>query len=292
MVPMPTYNNPITEIIQQRFSCRRYLAEPIPTEIQNSLRSVLADTSQGPFSTPLRFDLIAAEDGDQKSLRSLGTYGFISHPMGFVAGVMHTGNFNLEGFGYRMEQIVLAITDLGLGSCWLGGTFTKSSFARRMGLKAGESIPAILSIGLIEDEAQARQGLVRRQVAGNRRIPWQQLFFNHDFDTPLSENEAGAYAKVLEMVRLGPSASNKQPWRIVKAGDQFHLYLQRTKGYRNVFTRLAQVDDMQRIDMGIAMCHFELTAQELGLSGKWVFEDPGLKLPDDLIEYIASWVAN
>ena len=69
-------------------------------------------------------------------------------------------------------------------------------------------------------------------------------------------------------VRQGPSASNKQPWRILKSADRFHLYLQRTRGYRNVFTRMAQVDDMQRIDMGIAMCHFELTARELGLSGK------------------------
>ena len=36
---------------------------------------------------------------------------------------------------------------------------------------------------------------------------------------------------VLEMVRRGPSASNKQPWRVVRAGERWHLYLQRTRGY-------------------------------------------------------------
>jgi len=37
------------------------------------------------------------------------------------------------------------------------------------------------------------------------------------------------------------------------------------------------------------MCHFELAANELGLSGEWVFEDHGLVLPDDLTEYVVTW---
>ncbi|MBE0687725.1 MAG: nitroreductase, partial [Anaerolineaceae bacterium] len=90
--------------------------------------------------------------------------------------------------------------------------------------------------------------------------------------------------------RLGPSASNKQPWRIVQANGAFHFFIQRTKGYRNVMTRLVQIDDMQRLDIGIAMCHFELTAQELGLQGKWGIVDHGLTLADDQIEYRVSWV--
>jgi hypothetical protein len=55
-------------------------------------------------------------------------------------------------------------------------------------------------------------------------------------------------------------------------------------------TRLVQIDDMQRLDMGIAMCHFELTTRELGLKGKWGIVDHGLDLPDDQIEYSVSWV--
>lgn len=47
---------------------------------------------------------------------------------------------------------------------------------------------------------------------------------------------------------------------------------------------------MQRLDMGIAMCHFELTARELGLSGKWLNMALGIVKPDDLTEYIVSWV--
>ena len=53
---------------------------------------------------------------------------------------------------------------------------------------------------------------------------------------------------------------------------------------------------MQRLDLGIAMCHFELTAQELSLKGRWIVQEPPIEKPqevssrDNLMEYIASWV--
>ncbi len=40
---------------------------------------------------------------------------------------------------------------------------------------------------------------------------------------PLSREEAREYAEVLEMVRIGPSASKKQPWRNVTDGADLHL---------------------------------------------------------------------
>lgn len=240
----------------------------------------------------MRFDLVAADGQDGKALRSLGTYGFIQNPNGFVVGALEPGEHNLEEFGYRMEEIVLAATDMGLGTCWLGGTFMKSAFARKIDLQPGDTMPAILSIGLIENEEQARSGLIRKRVAGDRRIPWERLFFDGEFGQPLDDETIGRYKTVLEMLRIGPSASNKQPWRVVKRDQDFHFYMQRTPGYRSVFTRLVQIDDMQRLDMGIAMCHFELTAMELSLPGKWVFEDPGLDLPDGLTEYVVTWGEN
>ena len=287
---MTKFTQPITDLVQQRFSCRKYRKEAIPDEIQQSLTDVIQTVKSGPFGTPMRFDLVAAGDQDGKALRSLGTYGFIQNPSGYVVGVVQQdGDYNLEEFGYRMEEIVLAATDLGLGTCWLGGTFMKSAFARKIGLHPGETMPAILATGLIENEEQARKGLIRKTVAGTRRITWERLFFDGEFGEPLDGEPLGKYQTVLEMLRIGPSASNKQPWRVVKWGQDFHFYLQRTPGYRNVLTRLVQIEDMQRLDMGIAMCHFELTARELGLQGEWVFEDPGLALPDELTEYLVSW---
>jgi nitroreductase len=290
---MTTYNQPITSIIQQRFSCRKYSKEPIPAETREQLNHLLHSITTGPFGAQMRFALVAAGNQDGKALRSLGTYGFIQDPNGFVVGALKPGEHNLEEFGYRMEEIILAATDFGLGTCWLGGTFMKSAFARKIDLKPGETIPAILSIGLIENEEQARAGLIRKRVAGgDRRIAWERMFFDGEFGKPVDGKLFGGYQTALEMLRIGPSASNKQPWRVVKQGQNFHFYMQRSPGYRSIFTRLVQIEDMQRLDMGIAMCHFELSATELGLSGKWVFEDPGLEGVDELAEYSVTWRGN
>ena len=93
-------------------------------------------------------------------------------------------------------------------------------------------------------------------------------------------------ALILEAGRLAPSTVNGQPWRILKAEGQnlFHFYLQRKRTYE----RIPGVD-LQRIDMGIAMCHFELTAQELNLRGRWEIKERGIEPVPPKMEYVVSW---
>ena len=47
--------------------------------------------------------------------------------------------------------------------------------------------------------------------------------------------------------------------------------------------------DLQRVDMGISMCHFEMTAAELGLAGQWRVEAPDIGPLPELTGYVASW---
>jgi nitroreductase len=279
----------IVEVVERRFSCRTYLDRPIEAETRETLERFLSSVEPGPFGTPTRFKLVAATPEDEGALRGLGTYGFIKGATGFILGAAGDGERNLENFGYRLEEIVLFATALGLGTCWLGGTFTRSSFAQRMGLRDGESMPAVVSVGYISKQRGLVDRIIRRQAAGTTRKPWAQLFYQGALGTPLSKGAAGVYRVPLEMVRLGPSASNKQPWRVVQQGYAWHFYMQRTRGYRDR-NQLVQVADMQRIDLGIAMSHFTLAARELGQDGRWILDEPGIERPGVLTEYTASWV--
>jgi hypothetical protein len=284
-----TYSKPITELIKARFSCRRYREEPVSEGERRQLVEFIAANSTGPFGSPTRFELITATEADRRALRGLGTYGFIRNPTGFIIGAMEEAEHNLEDFGYAMERIILFATDIGLGTCWLGGTFTKSRFAKKIGLKSGESVPAVTSTGYIA--GKPRDDLIHQWGGGARRYAWDTFFFDRRFGTPLSREAAGRYAVPLEMVRLGPSASNKHPWRIVRDGNVHHFYAQRTPGYReSIAFKLLRIADMQRLDMGIAMCHFELTAKELGLEGRWEVDEPAIEKPDGMTEYTVSWV--
>lgn len=286
------FNSPITEIIRNRFSCRTYLDVPLDESKQEQIQSFIDSLPSGPFGSHPRFALVAASEDDSSSLRGLGTYGFIQGVNAFVICAAKPDGKWLEDSGYQMEYIILYLTSLGLGTCWLGGSFTRSSFGSKISLKDDEHIPAVIAIGEFADPAKARRGLIRRYARGEDRLPWDSLFFDRDFDHPLNPVFAEADRLALEMVRLAPSASNQQPWRILRDGDSFHFFLQRTPGYReSLLKKVLGIFDLQRVDMGIALCHFALTEAELGRKGEWQEDPPPIKTSDPLMEYTASWHA-
>ncbi len=287
------FNMPITDIISDRYSCRTYAKRPLDFQDIDQINGFIESIPFGPLGNQIRFELVAATEADSKALRGLGTYGFIKDSAGFIVGAMQEGEKNLEDFGYLMELIILKATDLGLGTCWLGGTFNKSRFARNIALQDFESIPAVTSLGYIGDTPRWVDGKIREAAGSDGRLPWKKLFFDQKFNVPLNLETAQDYSQPLEMVRLGPSASNRQPWRIIRDRDICHFYLRRTRGYRtNNYAKMLNMADLQRVDMGIAMCHFELTLREMGISGSWQFANPGINTPDELIEYSISWVGN
>lgn len=287
---MSHFSQPITEIIAKRFSCRTYKEEPVQATVVMQLQEFINQLPAGPFGSKPRFKIVAASPDDPEVLRGLGTYGFINGATAFIVGASRAIGMYLEDYGYQMEEIILAATDLGLGTCWLGGSFTRSSFEQRIGIHSDEEIPAVTAMGVMEDEDAARNGFLRNQVGAQTRRGWERTFWDGKFGTPLTEAAAGAYALPLEMVRLGPSASNKQPWQVVRMGADWHFYLRRTPGYRvSAVNKTLRVTDLQRLDIGIAMCHFELTCLELGMPGNWSVNEPWIAVENDLVEYVVSW---
>ena len=77
---------------------------------------------------------------------------------------------------------------------------------------------------------------------------------------------------------------NKQPWRVVLDGRGAHFYEQRSRGYVSDAGW-----DVQKIDLGIALCHFDLMQREKGLHAAFALRNPGLPLPPDTV-YIASYL--
>jgi nitroreductase len=286
MTTAPPLRAPAQDLIGRRYSCRTYLEQPIADDDKRRLREFMATRTTGPFGAQARFGLLAAAPGDRQVLRRLGTYGFIKGATGFIVGAVRRAPHDLEDYGYLLEEIVLFATGMGLGTCWLGGTFTRSTFVRRFGgLGRDETMPAVISLGHIGDDGRGR---IREREEGGRRLPAGELFFEGRYGQPLPVASAGRYAAALDAVRMAPSATNKQPWRIVRERGDWHFLLKRTKGYGGAAFKLVRIADLQRVDLCIAMCHFALVARESGLEGHWVVDDPGLDLPAG-VEYAAMW---
>lgn len=278
-----------SEVVRRRHSCRTFRPEPISGEDHVALEEYISHGIPVPFNTGPRFALMTAKEGDETALKQLGTYGIIKNARGFIAGAMKDRDKSLEDFGFAMESIILFATSRGIGTCWLGGTFTKSAFAERISLSDEESIPAVVAIGYPAEKRRVAESLIRMGSRADHRKHWDSLFFSGDFSDPMTQEKAGPWREALELLRLGPSASNRQPWRVVMRDGSFHLYLQRTKGYYQRYKTLIGMSDLQRVDMGIAMCHFEMAVKNANLEGAWSVDDPGLADLPELTEYVVSW---
>lgn len=284
---MVHYDEPVTDLIRRRRSWRSYLDEPLPPEQTVQINRFVESLDSPPFGTGVRFGLVDAHLPEKK--RMPGTYGVVKGARHILIGAMKSSPMGFEDFGYSFESIILFCTQLGLGTCWMGGTFNRSHFGALFGLKDGEVIPAVSPVGHPASSRTILDSLFVLGAGSRGRKPFGELFFSKDFSNPLGEPQAGSYAQVLEMVRLAPSAGNKQPWRIVAAGSSFHFFLARSALYGKIFPEA----DLQRIDMGIAMFHFESAARASGLAGSWQRMDPspGIHHPPH-VEYRLSWIAS
>ncbi|MDE5866305.1 MAG: nitroreductase, partial [Lachnospiraceae bacterium] len=171
-----------------------------------------------------------------------------------------------------------------IGTVWIGGTMDRSAFERAIVLEQNEKMPCVSPIGYTAGKRSVRENMMRKAIKADSRNPFEKIFFDSTFDVPLTKEAAGRLAEPLEMVRLAPSAVNKQPWRAVMDKNGVHFYLKRTKGFVS-----EAVGDMQKIDLGIALCHFDLAAKENGINVSFSVSDPGITADTDT-EYIASYL--
>jgi len=289
--------------INTRTSVRSYDGAPLRTEDLEAIRKAFEDSIPTPFGNRPRFAIVSAPSAGMGTSEAMdevprtrsgkiGTYGLIKNAPAFVIGAVAKAPFALEDFGYALEGIILRATELGLGTCWIGGIFDRPAARRALNIADGELLPAVVSIGRAADRMSFAEKITRLAAKSESRKPFGSLFYEGNFENPLSPEKAGAWAAVLEAVRKGPSASNKQPWRIVcegvsTAAPVFHLYLEEDPFYNNALGEI----HIQNIDMGIAMRHFETAAHALNLPGLWG------RLPNDLSgavpprSYIATWRA-
>jgi nitroreductase len=260
--------------------------------VKTHLTGFLQEKKSSPMVGTARFELIEMSELESSEKKQLGTYGFIKGARYFIAGASVLGepSLEIENYGYLLETIILKATDLGLGTCWIGGSFKKSAFSEKIRTAPNETVPAITPLGHRAGQRLAEK-VMKWSVKAKKRQPWSSLFFEGSVDQPLTEKKAGKYAVPLEMVRLGPSAANAQPWRVIKVAkeDEFNFFIKKKKGFAKSRTLLI-FSDLSRLDIGIAICHFDLTAKELKLKGKWSFDRQDVSHPDDF-RYVATWTS-
>jgi nitroreductase len=280
------FSQPVAALIKKRYSCRSFDGRGLADGELAALGKFPAGLEL-PFRTRLRFGIIDREKVRAGNIFSTGSYGMIKGVRFYLTALVAKAEPRpWEDIGFALEAAVLYATALDLGSCWIGGIFDRKNFGRALGMGEDESLPAVVAVGRPAEKRSLRDRLVRWSAKGNLRKGPAELFFADDWQSPLPLEKFPQAAPLLECVRLAPSASNKQPWRILHQDGAYHFFLSRDRAY----SALMPLADLQRIDLGIAMCHFQLAAAEAGLAGGW--QDKYSRLPDTPrnFEYIVSYM--
>lgn len=146
-----------------------------------------------------------------------------------------------------MELMVLDAVSVGYGTCWIGGTFSRSTFGGLASQGDDERIVAVIAVG-----REAKPGFaerVIRAVSGSRDKDGRPR--RRDFDSMfISVDGSGTDSRVhaaLCDVRMAPSSTNSQPWRATMFD-----------GGRRVVFEAATHNSYTQTDMGIALCHFAI----------------------------------
>ncbi len=260
--------------IKGRRSVRTFDGRPLSIEDRARMEAYIPKIAN-PFDIPVRFVFLdAAEHGLSSPV--------ISGESLYVAGKVAGKPYADVAFGYSFEKLVLYAWSLGIGTTWIGGTMKRELFERAAGLSDGELMPCVSPLGYPAKKYSIRETVMRKGVGADSRMPAEKLFFDGEWDTGLSPEKQAPIADLIEMVRWAPSAVNKQPWRIIVTGNGFHFYEKHDKNYINDKT-----GDLQKIDVGIALCHFVMGLEEQGSKPDVIVDDPGFAIPDG-VEYIAT----
>ena len=269
----------IKEAIKKRVSSRSFEAKSLNEEDKNKLLE-FSKTLSNPFGVDIRVQYVSKDTSAEEI--QLGTYGTIKGAKDLLTITVKDIPFAMEAVGYQFENLILYATSINLGTVWLAATFSRKDFENVMDIESDDLFPCICPIGYPSEKRSFIEKITRLTLGSKNRKSWDKLFFLGDFNQPLLPKNAGKYEVALEMLRLAPSATNAQPWAVVKEGSNFHFFC----NYKNSIN-----DDMKKIkhlDLGIALSHFHQTAMSEKLIGNFEIQDIHFSTPENM-HYIISY---
>ena len=277
-------STPLLDVIEKRKSIRTFQEEPLHSVDLEKISNYLVRTEKliGPFGHQFKFELLIETEEQKKD--QIGTYGFIKNPQGYILGSSIIETKSLFDYAFVLENIVLYLTSLGIGTCWLGGRFRKQEAMSHLSLTENVIIPAITPIGYPQERQRLKERMIRTVLQARNRKQKDQLFFYEEFGMPLGDR-AEDFHQALHYVRIAPSAQNKQPWRLVfnSALSQVHFYVTNPLADHPLY-----MCEPQYLDIGIAYNHFKAGLDEVGISGTLAMAEPAIEIPDEFF-YITSW---
>ncbi|MBC3889581.1 nitroreductase [Acetobacterium paludosum] len=209
------------ELMKARHSVRAYNERKLEGEPAHILNSLIDECNK---ESGLHIQLCLNEPQAFDGL--LSHYGKFSNVNNYIALVGKKSKELDEQLGYYGEKIVLKATELGMGSCWVAGTYSKSKC--RCTIEKGEKLVCVIAIGYFDKDGIPHKTKSIEELSHvNANMPeW--------------------FRRAMEAAQLAPTAMNQQKFLISLNGNT--VIAKAGKGF------------LTKLDLGIVKYHFELGA--------------------------------
>ncbi len=216
--------------IEERMSRRKFSKEPLSKQEVEKIKAAINSLNEASG-----LGIMLVEDGSSAFQKLRKTYGLFSNVRSVILmkGKKELNHLK-EMVGYYGEDLILTITDMGLGTCWVGGTFDKDEFT----IEHNEELICVIVVGKVEapnmGEKLLHSAIHRKVKSLEQRITSDQALPQWAFDG-------------MQAVLLAPTAKNTQK-------PMFK--------YENGVLSAHIADDyaLDLIDLGIAKKHFDIEA--------------------------------
>nr|WP_307991594.1 nitroreductase family protein [uncultured Niameybacter sp.] len=231
------------EAINKRISRRTFEKKAIPNQIVKQIEIWIGNIND---QSGLAIQFI--EDGSAAFQSFKKTYGMFKNVRSVILLKGMKDDIHLkEKIGYYGEELILHMTNLDLGTCWVGGTFDENVFKIET---ENEELICVIPVGIISSTT-LKEKMIRSAV--HRKTKTMEERITSDSDLPQW------VVSGMEVVMKAPSALNSQKTKFIFKDHQ--IYAEIINDYK-----------LDMVDLGIAKKHFEIGAGgtfEFGNGGRF-----------------------
>lgn len=258
----------IIDAIKTRRSVRIYNGSALTPKQESQIQTAI-DGATDPFGGAYSLRLTTSDMEEFKP----STYGVIKGAKNYLLLGIGTQKRDYLSAGFAMEQVVLQARQIGLGTCWIAATFKSGDFKAAADFPSDTPLKVVSPIGVPSEKGSLLNTLTRALARSDKRKPFDTLFFNQNFNTPLTPD--GPFAQALQMLRLAPSSTNSQPWRALVRGNQVDFYI-------------TSDSSIHYLNLGIGLCHFAIVCHLNNIKGAFCSNNLPTSAPNGWI-YVTTF---
>ncbi|GFZ33451.1 nitroreductase [Clostridium zeae] len=230
-------NSKFYETMYKRKSIRKYDMSPLDDRTLSDIKSFISNLN--PLVSGIKTDLQVISQNDVKSFMSIKAPHYV---------VVFSENKDgyLTNVGFMLQQLDLYLSANGLGACWQG----MAKPAKEIVSKSELEFVIMLAFG------KPTESLYRSDRSEFKRNSIEAIRDKADFD------------ELLEAVRIAPSATNSQPWHFDIEGNKLYANCIKLNPIKALI-----MEKMNKIDMGIGLCHLSIAAKHSGKEVKFLLNE-------------------